>query len=162
MPLVDTDAGTIEEQPLSRIIFHAGLDELDLHGVERVPNHFGDLCGPSRSNFTVDSLQQIQGAGEKLPSPSFVADAVLPERFPRERRIRIYRIAHEAAGGMGVHAEKKGYKQVMRVPERFERLSANVAVCGGVHEKHAKQHNVACYASRLCVVDLDGGLGPDL
>lgn len=33
MPLVIADFGAVEEQPLSRLVLHAGLGELDLDGV---------------------------------------------------------------------------------------------------------------------------------
>jgi hypothetical protein len=42
----------------------------------------------------------------------------------------------------------------MGIPEGFVRLLTNLGVCGSVHEKHAKEHNVASDASNFCIVNL--------
>jgi hypothetical protein len=41
-------------------------------------------------------------------------------------------------------------------------LLANLMVRSGVHEKHAKEHDMACDASSFCVMNLDSGDLSDL
>jgi hypothetical protein len=45
-------------------------------------------------------------------------------------------VTDEAASGMRVHAEQKRDEQVMRVPERLERLLPDPMVSCGVYQKH--------------------------
>ncbi len=63
---------------------------------------------------------------------------------------------------MGVQSEHEWNEQMMGVPERLERLLANLMVRSGVHEKHAKEHDMACDASNFCVMNLDSGDLSDL
>ncbi len=50
----------------------------------------------------------------------------------------------------------------MGVPEGLERLLPDAMVRRGVHEEHAKEHDVACDAAGLSIVDLDRGDRTDL
>ncbi len=58
---------------------------------------------------------------------------------------------------MGVESEQEWNEQMMGVPERLVRLLANLVVRGGVHEKHAKEHDMARDTSSFCVMNLDSG-----
>ena len=51
---------------------------------------------------------------------------------------------------------------MVRVPECFEGLLADLVVCSCVHEEHAQKHDVACDTPSLGVVNIEGGLGADL
>ena len=50
----------------------------------------------------------------------------------------------------------------MSVPKGFEGLLANLVVCCGVHEKHAKKHDVTSDATSLSVMNLYSSLGSNL
>ncbi len=58
---------------------------------------------------------------------------------------------------MGVEPEQERNEQMMGVPERLERLLANLMVRSGVHEKHAQEHDMARNASSFCVMNLESG-----
>lgn len=45
---------------------------------------------------------------------------------------------------------------MVSVPERFEGLLADAVVSRRVHQKHAKEHDMTGYTTRLGVVNLDG------
>lgn len=107
------------------------------------------------SNFTIQTLDEIDGTAEKLPSPALVTNAVLPENVTSERRHPICSVTDEATDGMRVHAQHEGDEQVVSVPESLERLLANPVVSGRVHQKHAEQHDVTRNATWLGVVDLE-------
>ena len=79
-----------------------------------------------------------------------------------KRRKGVNRVADEAADGVGVESEEEGDKEMVRVPERLERLLADASVCRGEHEQHTKQHDVARDAARLGIVNLQGRHGTDL
>lgn len=63
---------------------------------------------------------------------------------------------------MGVEAEHEGDKKVMRVPECFKCLLSYPMVSGGVHKKHAKQHDMSRDPTGLGIMNLDSGLGSNL
>lgn len=44
---------------------------------------------------------------------------------------------------------------MVSIPESFKGLLSNLVVCGGVHEQHAQQHDVASNTACLSVVDLN-------
>lgn len=119
-------------------------------------NNAGDLCFSASPDLTVETLDQVGGAAKNLPSPTLVTDTVLPEDVAGKRREAEGRVTDEAANSVGVHAQKERNKQVVRVPERLERLLANSVVRSRVHEKHAKEHDVARNAAGLSIMDLEG------
>lgn len=80
---------------------------------------------------------------------------MLPEQLSGERRVRIGRVPDEAASGVGVHGKQKGNEEMMRVPERLKRLLAYPSMGGGVHQKHAQEHDMTGDAASLSVVHLD-------
>ena len=157
VPLVGGDRGDVDEEPLPRFVFHAWFGELDLHSVVGMADDFEDLGASSGSDFSVDSLHEVDPSGPEFPAPALVSDAVCPEHVATEGGVGDFGVADEAAGGVGVEGEEEGDEEVVRVPEGFEGLLADSGVCGCVHEEHAEEHYMACYATRLSVVDLDGG-----
>ena len=162
VPLVPRHGGNVDEEPLAGFVAHAGFDELDLHGVVGVADHFEDGGGAAGADLAVDALEEVEAAGPEFPAPALVADAVRPEVGAGEGGVGEFGVAHEAAGGVGVEGEEEGDEEVVRVPECFERLLPDLGVGGGVHEEHAEEHDVAGDAADLGVVDLDRGDGADL
>ena len=79
---------------------------------------------------------------------------MIPEPLPRKGTDRVHGIAHEASRRMRVHGQKEGDEQMMRIPEGLIALLPDLRVRGRVHKQHAQQHDVACYAAGLGVVDL--------
>ena len=96
-----------------------------------------DLSLPSASDLSVKTIKQVQTTSEKLPSPSFVSNAVGPEVGVVEWREWCRGVTHETASRVGVHAEKEGDEQVVSVPESLERLLTDPVMGRGVDEKHA-------------------------
>jgi len=153
MPLVVADFWAVEEEPLSGLVLHAGLGELDLHGVccllackmytvrevltVWVTDDPDDLSLPSAADFAVQAVHQVQATSKKLPSPALITDAMSPEVFFVERRVSRDGVANEAAGRMRVHAEQERNEQVVGVPESLERLLSDPVVGGGVDQQHA-------------------------
>ena len=162
VPLRGGHRGDVEHQPLARFVFHAGLGELDLDRVVGVADHFGDLGRPPRVDLAVDALDEVDAAAPELPAPAFVTDAMLPEIVAGERRERRFGVSDEAAGRVRVEPEEEGDEEVVRVPERFEGLLADLCVGGGVHQQHAKEHDMPGDPADLGVVDLHGGFGSEL
>lgn len=149
MPLVVADIRAVQEKPLSGLVLHAGLGELNLNGIYSalvqsfenniddlltvwVANNLDDLGLASATNLTVEAIEEVKTTSHKLPSPSLVTNAVGPEVVVVEWRESWSGITDEAAGRMGVHAEQERDKQMMRVPEGLERLLANPVVRRGV------------------------------
>lgn len=123
VPLLTGDGGHIDEEPLAGFIFHGRLAELDLHGVWtivsqtcadedfkseltiRMAEDTSNLRISATTDLSVQSLHEIQTAAEQLPSPTLVADAVVPEGFSRKWGVWLYALAHEASGGVGVETQ---------------------------------------------------------
>ena len=63
---------------------------------------------------------------------------------------------------MGVKGQEEDDEQVVGVPEGFITLLPYPDVGGREHEKHAKHHDMARYATCLAVVDLSCRLWADL
>ena len=122
-------------------------------------DHFDDLGGAAGADLAVDALDEVEGAGPKFPAPPLVADAVVPEGGTGEGRVWKGSVADEAAGGVSVEGKEEGDEEVVSVPEGFVRLLSDLGVGGGVHQEHAKEHDVTCDAAGLRVVDLDCGQG---
>lgn len=108
-----------------------------------------DLSRPPSTDFSIQALAKIEPTANQFPSPSFVANAVIPEIGTGKWRERCSRVADEAPGGVSVHAQQEWDEQVMRVPERLERLLAYPVMGSGVHQHHAKQHDVTGNATGL-------------
>jgi hypothetical protein len=96
-----------------------------------------NLCVSPGSDFSVQTFHEVKSTSPKLPSPSFVANAMSPEVVMVEWGERFDTITHEAASSMSVKAEHEGNEQMMRIPERLEGLLANLGMSRRVHEKHA-------------------------
>lgn len=123
---------------------------------------FNNLRLSPAADFTVETVDEVQTTADKLPSPTFVSDAVGPEVVVVEGRKRKCSITHETVGCMRVHAEKERNEQVVSVPEGLERLLSDPVMRCGIHEQHAKQHNMSGNATSLGVVNLEGNLGTNL
>jgi len=162
VPLRGGDGGHVEHDPLAGFVFHGWLGELDLHGVVGVADDFDDLGRAPRVDFAVEALEQVDATAPELPPPALVADAVVPEVGAGEGGVGVGAVADEAVGGVGVEAKQEGDEEVVRVPERLERLLPDFGVRGGVHQKHAEEHDVPCDAAGLSVVDPDGSVRSDL
>lgn len=154
VPLRRGDVGDVEEQPLTRFVFHARFRELDFHRVVRVANHLGDVRGPARGDFAVDALREVDASTPQFPAPPFVADAVVPKRRAGERGEGFLGVAHEAAGCVGVEGEKERDEEVMGVPERFVRLLPDFGMGGGEHQQHTEEHDMSRNATGFRVVYL--------
>ena len=63
---------------------------------------------------------------------------------------------------MRVQSQEEDNGEMMRVPERLKRLLTDTMMGGGVHQKHAEQHDVSGDTANLSVVDLDGSHGTNL
>lgn len=122
MPLVVADLWAVKEEPLSGLILHAGFGELDLNSIYSplasclinglefvltvwVADDFDNLSLSPLADLTVETVEEIQAATDKLPSPALVTDAVGPEVLLIEWRKRGCSITNEATGCMRVHAE---------------------------------------------------------
>lgn len=123
---------------------------------------FEDLGRSSRVDLTVYPLEQIEATSPKLPPPAFVPQAMVPERLASEWRKGQRRVSDETLGRVGVKPEKKWNEQVMGVPKGLVGLLSYLDVGGSEHHKHAKEHDMPCYATRLCVVYLNCALRSDL
>lgn len=107
------------------------------------------------ADFAVDSLDKVQSASPKLPSPALISETVTPKVIVVEGRKWVRGISDETASGMSVKTEQERNKQVMGIPESLEGLLPNLSMCGRVNKQHTKKHYVACDSSGFCVMDLD-------
>ena len=162
MPLLGGNGGALQEEPLAGFVLHGGFFELDFHGIVGVPDYFGDFGGTAGADFAIDPFEEVEATAPEFPAPALVADAVVPEVFAREGGVGVDRVANEAACGVGVHGEEEGDEEVVSVPEGFEGLLTDLVVCGGVHEEHTEEHDVASDTASLGVVNLDSSFRPDL
>ena len=119
MPLLRGHIGDLDEKPLSRLVFHAGFGELDLHSVVGMSDHLGDSGFSASADFAVDTLDEVHATAEEFPAPAFVADAVGPEVVAGEGGVGVGAVSHETACGVRVHAEEEGDEEVVSVPEGF-------------------------------------------
>jgi hypothetical protein len=129
---------------------------------ERMLDDTDDFRVSPRSDLAINALRQVQGTGNQLPPPTFIAYAVLPKGRSGEGRYRFNRVADETASSVCVHGQQKGDEEVVCIPKGLERLSPDLGMSGGVHEEHAEEHDISGNAARLSIENLNGGLGPDL
>lgn len=114
-----------------------------------------DLGRPTSTDLTIETLHQVNATANELPTPTLITNAVLPEQLAGEWRESIGCVTDEAANCMRVHAEQEWNEQVVRVPERLERLLADPVVGGRVHQQHAEQHYVTRDTAGLSIVNLE-------
>jgi hypothetical protein len=62
---------------------------------------------------------------------------------------------------MCVKADHEEKCEMVRIPEHFKALIANLLMGGCVHDKHDQKHKVTSNAARLCIVNLLSGLFPN-
>lgn len=89
---------------------------------------FDNLSLPSTLYFSVDALAHVDCKRHEFPPPSFIAVAMVPERFAGKWGVGFSTIPHKATGGMGVHGEEEGYEEMVRVPKGFEGLLSHFGV----------------------------------
>jgi len=116
----------------------------------------GDLGLADGTNLTVQTLKEIEATCPELPSPSQIPNAVFPVILTGKGRNRGSGVAHEAANRVGVKADEERDEQMVRVPERLERLLSDAMVGGRVHQEHAKKHDMPSHTTGLDVVNLNG------
>ena len=121
MPLLCGDGRDVKEEPLSRLVFHRWLRELDLHGiygglvsdcdmVKReitiwMANNFDNLGISSASNLTVQTFDQVETTSPQLPSPTLITNAMVPEILSGKWREWVASVTNETSGSVGVHAQ---------------------------------------------------------
>src|SRR3712207_4052153 len=105
MPLVVADFWAVEEKPLSGLVLHAGLGELNLNSIVRVADDLDNLGLAPAANLSVETVEEVQTATDKLPSPTLVTDTMGPEVIVIKGRKVGDCVTDEAASRVGVHAE---------------------------------------------------------
>jgi hypothetical protein len=123
----------------------------------RMSHDFDDLRLAARSYLAVQSFTKINTSTDELPSPTLVANAVVPEVLAGKWRIRIRAVADETSSGMRVHCQQERDEQMVRVPESLVALLPDLGVRGREHEQHAQKHDVAGDTAGLHVVNLHSG-----
>ena len=123
-----------------------------------VTNDLDNLCLPSASNLTVQTIEQIQPASNKLPPPTFISNAVCPKVCVVEWRKWLRRVTNETAGSVRVHTKQEWDEKMVGVPKGFERLLSNPVVSSGIDEKHAQQHDMSGNTTSFGIVDLQRNL----
>lgn len=123
---------------------------------------FEDLCRSARIYFTIYPLKKVETTSDKLPSPAFIPNAMVPKRLASERRVGERGVTHETLRGVGIKSQEERDKQVVCVPECLVRLLSNFNVGGCEHHQHTEQHDVPCDTSRLSIVYLNCALRPYL
>jgi hypothetical protein len=123
----------------------------------------GQLGCPPAPVFSVHPLAEIENTWPDNVPPTLVSNTMF-RRIEWECRnvIRVNRVANETASSVSVEPDHKEEREVVGVPERFEALFANLMVCGRIHQKHNKKHEVASDSAGLCVVDIQGNFLADL
>ena len=77
-----------------------------------------------------------------------------PEWLTCERRERLYRVPDETAGRMSIQSKQERDEQMVSVPKCFVGLLPYLRMSCGEHEQHAEEHDVACNAAGLSVMNL--------
>lgn len=174
MPLVVADFWAVQEEPLARLVLHAGLGELDLDSIWMLlvaclrkrrrkltiwmTNDLDDSGLASAADLTIETVTEIKTAAYKFPTPTLVTNAMGPEVLLVERGKGRCGITDEAACCVRVHAEQERDEQVVRVPKGLKRLLSDPSMGSGVDEQHAKQHDVSSDTTSFGVVDLESDL----
>lgn len=162
VPLGRANRGDVDEKPLPGFVFHRWLLELNLHCVVGVTDDFCYFGWATRLDFTVDALAEVESSADQFPAPTFVADAVVPERGSGKRGVGVGRITDEAPSGVCVESQEERDEEVMCVPERLVRLLPDLGMGGREHQQHAQEHYVPSDATNLGIVYLYGGFLSDL
>lgn len=125
-------------------------------------DNFDNLRLTARANLTIQTFDQIKATSPQLPSPSLVSQAMIPEVRSCKWREWIDAITHKATSGMCVHGQEKRDEEVVRIPEGFEGLLADLCVGRGIHQEHAEKHNMTRDTTSFFVVDVQRDFWPDL
>jgi hypothetical protein len=156
MPLMAGDGWAVEEEPLTSLISERWLLELNFHSVERMSDNLGDCSLSCGTNFSVNTLAEVQNTDPQSESPTLITNTMIPEVLSGEWRESISSITDEASDRMGVETEHKDESQMMRIPESLKALLTDLLVSGCVHQKHAKKHDMSSDSTRLLVVNVEG------
>ena len=76
--------------------------------------------------------------------------------------IWISRVTNEASGSVRVDTNEEKECKMMRVPESFEALVADLLVGSSVDQNHDEQHEMASNTTGLVIVYVLGGFRADL
>jgi hypothetical protein len=76
--------------------------------------------------------------------------------------IRVRRVADETTSRMRIKTDHEKEREMMGIPEGLKTLIAYLVVSSCVHQEHHKQHEMACNAAGLRVMDLKRQLRPNL
>lgn len=119
----------------------------------------GQTSGPARTNFTPYTFSKVNDTRPDDEPPTQITKAVL-RGIEWEARdvVRVDGITDETTSGVGVETEHEEECKVVSIPKGFKALVSDLLVGSRVHYNHDQEHKVACDATRLGVVDLEGGL----
>lgn len=92
-----------------------------------------------RPDLPPNALSEINDTRPNGETPTLITEAELCVIEGKRIDVRcICAIPDEATIGMGPESNEEEERQMMRVPERFETLLADLVMSGGVHENHAE------------------------
>ena len=100
-------------------------------------DNLNNVGGAAGTNLTVQTLERVDDTAPYVPTPCLITNAVVPEWTMVEGRIRQWRVTDKATGCVGKQGQEEGNEKMVGIPESFERLVADLSVCGGVDEQHA-------------------------
>jgi hypothetical protein len=127
-----------------------------------MPDNSGNLGLADGADLAVQPLKEVETARPEFPSPTQIADAMFPVLVAGEWRDGVGCVTNETANRVGVEGEEERDEQMVRVPERLERLLPDTVMRRCVHQEHAQEHHVAGNTTRLNVVDLHRRDWPNL
>jgi hypothetical protein len=125
-------------------------------------NDLDNLGFTPTADFTVETVDEVETAADKLPSPALVTNAVSPEVVLVEGRKVGHGVTNETARCVRVHSEQERNEKMMGVPESLKRLLSNPVVGSRVNQQHAEQHDVSSNTTSFGVMNLECDLRSDL
>lgn len=105
-----------------------------------------DLCRLVSTVETKHTLKEIKDTSPDCEPPCLVSKAVT--------WLYIQCVTDKASSSVRVQAQEEKECEVMRVPESFKALVANLVMGSRVHEQHKQQHGMTCDSSSFGVMDL--------
>jgi hypothetical protein len=67
-------------------------------------DNFGDSSLPPASDLSINTFDEVESTGPKLPTPAFISDAVTPEVLASEWREWVNSITNETSSSVRVHS----------------------------------------------------------
>ncbi len=128
-----------------------------------VHENLGEAGCTSSPNLPENPLTEIDDTRPDGEPPALISETVFC-RIERETRdvVGISGVTDEASGGMTIKTDHEEERKVVSVPEGLKALVTNLVVCGGVHQDHDEQHEVAGDTTWLGVMDVQRSLGTNL